>query len=96
MGKPIDDIKNKIESSDEVKDFYFENGLMVMTAAYHLKRGHCCGSDCRHCPYGHENVKPEKDLSDQKTMCVARHLQKKDCLSSRNSFAGSKDVKDSK
>ncbi|MEL6391836.1 MAG: DUF5522 domain-containing protein [Bacteroidota bacterium] len=33
-------------------DYYYENGLMVMTAAYHLKRGHCCKSGCRHCPYG--------------------------------------------
>lgn len=30
---------------------YFEAGLLVSTAAYHLKRGHCCGSGCRHCPY---------------------------------------------
>ncbi len=33
------------------EDFYFEGGLMVMTALYHLKRGSCCGSGCRHCPY---------------------------------------------
>lgn len=32
-------------------DFYFENGLMVFNAAYHLRRGYCCGSGCRHCPY---------------------------------------------
>ncbi|HEY1786613.1 MAG TPA: cysteine-rich CWC family protein [Verrucomicrobiae bacterium] len=32
-------------------DFYFENGLMVLTAAAHLRRGYCCGSHCRHCPY---------------------------------------------
>jgi hypothetical protein len=33
-------------------DYYFDaDGLMVFTAAYHLRRGHCCGSDCRHCPY---------------------------------------------
>src|SRR5260221_12348546 len=33
-------------------DFYFDqNGLMVFTAAYHLRRGYCCGSGCRHCPY---------------------------------------------
>lgn len=32
-------------------DFYFENGLMVFTEHFHLKRGHCCGSGCRHCPY---------------------------------------------
>jgi hypothetical protein len=32
-------------------DFYFDDGLMVFTAAYHLRRGYCCGSGCRHCPY---------------------------------------------
>ena len=33
-------------------DFYFEaDGLMVFTAEYHLRRGYCCGNDCRHCPY---------------------------------------------
>lgn len=33
-------------------DFYFEpSGLMVFTEIYHLKRGYCCESNCRHCPY---------------------------------------------
>jgi hypothetical protein len=32
-------------------DFYLENGCMVFTAAYHLRRGYCCGNRCRHCPY---------------------------------------------
>jgi hypothetical protein len=32
-------------------DFYWEGGRMVLTAAYHLRRGYCCGSGCRHCPY---------------------------------------------
>jgi hypothetical protein len=32
-------------------DYYLEDGRYVFTAAYHLKRGHCCGSGCRHCPY---------------------------------------------
>ena len=32
-------------------DFYFEAGLLVFTEAYHLRRGWCCGSNCRHCPY---------------------------------------------
>ncbi|MGD0740621.1 MAG: DUF5522 domain-containing protein [Terracidiphilus sp.] len=36
----------------EPEDYYFEGTLMVFTAAYHLKRGSCCGSGCRHCPYG--------------------------------------------
>ncbi|HWZ50547.1 MAG TPA: DUF5522 domain-containing protein [Granulicella sp.] len=33
------------------EDFYWEGPYMVFTAAYHLKRGYCCNSDCRHCPY---------------------------------------------
>jgi hypothetical protein len=34
-------------------DYYFnEDGLMVFTAKYHLKRGYCCQNGCRHCPYG--------------------------------------------
>ncbi|HVZ82314.1 MAG TPA: DUF5522 domain-containing protein [Terracidiphilus sp.] len=33
------------------EDFYWENGFLVFTAAYHLKRGYCCNSGCRHCPY---------------------------------------------
>ena len=41
-------------------DYYFENGLMVFTEAYHLKRGYCCQNNCRHCPYGFK-VKGEKD-----------------------------------
>ena len=31
--------------------FYFENGLMVLTAKYLAERGYCCGNGCRHCPY---------------------------------------------
>lgn len=35
----------------EGEDFYLENEFMVFTAKWHLKRGYCCGSGCRHCPY---------------------------------------------
>ncbi|MFN7976189.1 MAG: DUF5522 domain-containing protein [Acidobacteriota bacterium] len=42
----------------EGEDYYFENGLLVMTAAYLTKRGYCCENGCRHCPYGfHERAK---------------------------------------
>jgi hypothetical protein len=40
-------------------EFYLENGFVVFTARYHLRRGFCCGSGCRHCPYAHVNVKAE-------------------------------------
>ncbi len=33
-------------------DFYKdENGKFVMTESFHIKRGSCCGSKCKHCPY---------------------------------------------
>ncbi len=32
-------------------DYYFEDGLMVFTGAFLRRRGHCCKSGCRHCPY---------------------------------------------
>ena len=34
------------------EDYYLEGPNLVFTAAYHLKRGFCCQSGCRHCPYG--------------------------------------------
>jgi len=37
-------------------DFYLEDGLLVFTAAFLRKRGYCCESGCRHCPY----QKPER------------------------------------
>jgi hypothetical protein len=41
-------------------EYYLENGLMVFTERYHLRRGKCCGSGCRHCPYGHAAVPSEQ------------------------------------
>ncbi|MGH7914494.1 MAG: DUF5522 domain-containing protein [Candidatus Binataceae bacterium] len=41
------------------EDYYMEGPYMVFTAAYHLKRGYCCGSGCRHCPYRNDtSVEP--------------------------------------
>ena len=33
------------------EDFYMDGPYLVFTAAYHLRRGYCCNSDCRNCPY---------------------------------------------
>jgi hypothetical protein len=35
----------------EGEDFYLEGAYVVFTAGYHLRRGFCCESGCRHCPY---------------------------------------------
>jgi hypothetical protein len=42
----------------EGEDFYIENGLYVFTREYLLKRGYCCQSGCRHCPYGFVKSNP--------------------------------------
>lgn len=44
-------------SNDEEEDSYFDGPYLVFTEAYHLKRGYCCQSGCRHCPYGY--ARPE-------------------------------------
>ncbi len=36
---------------NETTDYYSENGAVVFTASYLKRRGYCCGSGCRHCPY---------------------------------------------
>jgi hypothetical protein len=48
----------------ENEDYYMDQGLMVLTARYHLRRGYCCEQGCRHCPYpeaqkGHRNSEVE-------------------------------------
>lgn len=32
-----------------------EDGNLVFTAHYLLKRGHCCQSGCLNCPYGYKD-----------------------------------------
>jgi iron complex transport system substrate-binding protein len=35
----------------EGRDYTLENGAMVFTASYLKRRGYCCDSGCRNCPY---------------------------------------------
>lgn len=45
----------------EGEDYYvLPNGLLVMTAAYLLKRGWCCGNGCLNCPYDYAAVPQPK------------------------------------
>ena len=48
--KPID-VPLLKGSVTEGRDYYDENGAMVFTASFLKRRGFCCGSGCRHCPY---------------------------------------------
>lgn len=50
--------------------YHWEGDRMVFTSRFHLERGHCCGSRCRHCPYeprwteGSTRVAAENDDED--------------------------------
>lgn len=48
----MNDPKKEVPGLDP-EDYYFsEEGFVIFTEKYHLKRGHCCQSGCKHCPYG--------------------------------------------
>lgn len=44
----------------EGEDFYYTpEGYKCFTEKYHLKRGYCCKSGCRHCPYGFDKKRAQ-------------------------------------
>ena len=49
---------------EENIDFYIENGYYVFTEQYHLKRGYCCKSGCRHCPWKYKKVPKDPNTSN--------------------------------
>ncbi|MFC5412227.1 DUF5522 domain-containing protein [Larkinella bovis] len=43
--------KPRVEGLED-EDYYFnEQGYLVFTKTYHLKRGYCCKNGCKHCPW---------------------------------------------
>lgn len=50
---PMDDYYGRPQLDPE--DFYYsEEGYIVFTEKYLLKRGYCCKNGCKHCPYGYD------------------------------------------
>ncbi|HRH01386.1 MAG TPA: DUF5522 domain-containing protein [Bacteroidia bacterium] len=48
---------NLHSDSEETEDYYLnENGFLVFTESYHLRRGYCCNNSCKHCPYTTEST----------------------------------------
>ncbi|WP_317127448.1 DUF5522 domain-containing protein [Hymenobacter metallilatus] len=43
--------------------YYTPDGYMVFTEQYHRRRGYCCGSGCRHCPWKKKVSPPESNES---------------------------------
>jgi hypothetical protein len=49
-------------NKEDTELYYLENGKVVFTPLYHIQRGHCCGSNCRHCPFEPKYQKGNKIL----------------------------------
>ncbi|MDR9399571.1 DUF5522 domain-containing protein [Salibacter sp.] len=49
--------KPKLDPEDY---YYSEEGYIVFTEKYHLKRGYCCQSGCLHCPYSFNKKKKRR------------------------------------
>ncbi|MDX2135107.1 MAG: DUF5522 domain-containing protein [Saprospiraceae bacterium] len=50
-GKNVKTTQKGEKQSEE--DYYVENGFIVFTKSFLRRRGYCCKSGCRHCPYGY-------------------------------------------
>ena len=47
-------------------DYYInEQGLLVFTKEYHLKRGYCCKSGCMHCNWKEKNKNEKASGADE-------------------------------
>jgi len=46
--------------------YYKENGDWVFTELYHLLRGYCCRSGCRHCVYGYQQQEINHKMPEKK------------------------------
>ena len=46
-------------------DYYLEGERVIFTALAHIKRGSCCGTGCRHCPYEPRHTKGKVVLSEK-------------------------------
>ena len=54
-----------VKSFKEDIHYYMDNDRLVLTALFHLERGQCCGSGCRHCPYEPRHTKGKVVLSEK-------------------------------
>ncbi len=44
---------DKLKNLDSEDYYISEESYVVFTSTYHLKRGYCCKSGCKHCPYNY-------------------------------------------
>ena len=63
MENEFSSFSNKGKAMENDEYHVNKEGFIVFTEKYHLKRGYCCKSNCKHCPYGFDiktdRIKPK-------------------------------------
>jgi hypothetical protein len=54
---------SKLNKLDPEEYYFTDEGYVVFTEKYLLKRGYCCQNGCRHCPYDFSFKKKKKNGS---------------------------------
>jgi hypothetical protein len=55
----------RVKSYKEGIHYYMDGERVVFTALFHIQRGQCCGSGCRHCPYDPKHTKGKVVLAKE-------------------------------
>jgi hypothetical protein len=50
---------------EENIDYYKQGDKIVFTTLYHIKRGSCCGSGCKNCPFDPTATKGNRELKEE-------------------------------
>jgi hypothetical protein len=45
--------------------YHMEGERIIFTALFHIQRGQCCGTGCRHCPYNPKHKKGSINLQEK-------------------------------
>lgn len=54
--------KQKKQKKLPSSDYYIEGKIIIFTEEFHINRGYCCGSGCRHCPFEPRAIKGNTTL----------------------------------
>lgn len=60
-----------MDELSEGEDFYWEGAWMIFTRQFLLRRGYCCGSGCRHCPYEPRQTKGTTTIATEQRPAAA-------------------------
>eukprot|EP00009_Paramoeba_aestuarina_P016617 CAMPEP_0201533354 /NCGR_PEP_ID=MMETSP0161_2-20130828/52954_1 /ASSEMBLY_ACC=CAM_ASM_000251 /TAXON_ID=180227 /ORGANISM="Neoparamoeba aestuarina, Strain SoJaBio B1-5/56/2" /LENGTH=88 /DNA_ID=CAMNT_0047937309 /DNA_START=86 /DNA_END=352 /DNA_ORIENTATION=- len=70
LPQDIEDLHHQACENEQETYIDPHTGFTVFTSYGHWRRGKCCGSLCRHCPYDFVNVRkrtPKRPLKARKT-----------------------------